>query len=424
MQHSLISGARRQMRYPIFDIEVTHPMSDLPLSPEDAGAAILVRRKGVPIGFWMQTAKGASRLSADDVGQRISAEYATRIVAETIREETAVAAGSTALPLVTIAICTKDRVECVERLLRSLRQFDVPLREGGRQLDILLVDNAPSDESTSDLAAQYPEVRYICEPRPGLNFARNRALQEARGEILAFLDDDVIPDRGWLSGLADAWGANRDADAFTGQVLPLELETEAQILFERRGGFRRGFDRIRFGAVRPGHPLYPGGAGSFGAGANMAFRTARLRQMGGFDEALDTGAPVPGGGDLDAFYRLIRAGHILVYEPRFLVFHQHRREMAALTRQYRRSWGVGFMCFVTKCLTHDPQRRIPLLRLVAWWFDDRFAFMLRHLKRSVRGDDHLPVLMLIGELWGGVIGLLGGYGRSQRRVQKIRKRFS
>jgi len=295
--------------------------------------------------------------------------------------------------------------------------------EGGGHLEILLVDNAPSDDSTRDLAGQWPEVRYVREPRPGLNFARNRALREARGEILAFLDDDVIADRHWLAGLADAWAANRDAAAFTGLVLPMELETEAQILFEQRGGFRRGFDRIRYGPILPGNSLYPGGAGSFGAGANMAFRTAVLRQMGGFDEALDTGAPVPGGGDLDAFYRIIRAGHVLVYEPRFLVFHQHRREMADLRSQYRRSWGFGFMCYLTKCFKSDPERRIPLMRLITWWFDDRFALLLRNFKKSVRGADHLPLFTLLGELWGGVIGLLGGYVRSQRRVEKIRKRF-
>src|ERR1017187_7848104 len=91
------------------------------------------------------------------------------------------------------------------------------------------------------------------------------------------------------------------------QVLPMELETEAQVVFEKRGGFRRGFNRIRYGPVLPGNALYPGGAGIFEAGANMAFSAEVLRRMGGFDEALDTGPAVPGGGDLDIFYRVIRA---------------------------------------------------------------------------------------------------------------------
>src|SRR4029077_11695552 len=161
-----------------------------------------------------------------------------------------------AVPSLTIAICTRNRPDGVHRLLESLSRLSVsPDASPGRSpMEILVVDNAPSDDRTRDLVSQRPEVSYVREPRPGLNFARNRALREARGEILAFLDDDVIADRHWLAGLADAWAANRDAAAFTGLVLPMELETEAQIVFERRGGFRRGFDRIRYGPVFPGNP--------------------------------------------------------------------------------------------------------------------------------------------------------------------------
>jgi GT2 family glycosyltransferase len=256
-----------------------------------------------------------------------------------------------------------------------------------------------------------------------LNFARNRAVQEARGEILVFLDDDVVLDRGWFAGLRDVWAANRDAAAYTGQVLAFELETEAQIVFEQRGGFRHGFDRLRFGPISPGSRLYPGGSGMFGAGANMAFQIAVLKSLGGFDEALDTGAEVPGGGDLDIFYRVLRAGYSLVYEPRFLVFHQHRREMSALSRQYRRSWGLGFMCYMTKCLRTDPQRRAHLLHLVAWWFNSHARDLLKHTRRRLLGRPHIPPVMLAGELWGGVVGLLGGYARSQRHVAKIRRQF-
>jgi glycosyltransferase involved in cell wall biosynthesis len=327
------------------------------------------------------------------------------------------------LPLLTIAICTKDRPEGVKRLLRSLSDQWAALPEGSAGLEILLVDNAPSDERTRELAGQRSELRYVREARPGLNFARNRALREARGEILAFLDDDVIVDQNWSAGLANAWRENRDAAAFTGQVLPMELETEAQVVFEMRGGFRRGFDRVRYGPVLPGNRLYPGGAGIFGAGANMAFRTEILRRMGGFDEALDTGAAVPGGGDLDIFYRSIRAGYVLVYEPRFLVFHQHRREMKSLRLQYRRSWGLGFMCYISKCLKNDPERRVNLIRLIYWWFVNDLIGLMMHFKKKVQGRRHLPPSIFLGELWGGAVGLLGGYTRSLRRVEEIRKRF-
>ncbi len=104
----------------------------------------------------------------------------------------------------------------------------------------------------------------------------------------------------------------------------------------------------------------------FGAGANMAFARDVLERIGGFDEALDTGPPLPGGGDLDMFYRIVRSGYTLVYEPRYLVFHEHRREISDLRRQYK-SWGLGMMSFVAKAYRTDPTERKKILRLILWW---------------------------------------------------------
>jgi glycosyltransferase involved in cell wall biosynthesis len=411
----------RIVRYSQFDIEITCPLNDLILKPGDLGAAILVRRKGAPIAFWMQEANGNQRVEASELARKISAEAADKILAAAILEELMPPSPRRPLPLVTIAICTKDRPEGVRRLLSSLQEQTVALAEGSG-LDILVVDNAPSDERTRELAAAHPGVRYVREARPGLNFARNRAVREARGEIIAFLDDDVIVDQHWSAGLASAWADNPDACAFTGQVLPMELETDAQIVFERRGGFRRGFERIRFGPVLPGNALYPGGAGIFGAGANMAFRTEMLRTLGGFDEALDTGADVPGGGDLDIFYRVIRAGYALVYEPGFMVFHQHRRDMQALLRQYRRSWGLGFMCYIRKCMKSDPERRANLIRLIWWWIGYEVKGFFKNFRKKVQRQPYIPLAIFCGELWGGFTAFFGGYERSVRRIQEIRRR--
>ena len=416
-------GDATNERYSLFDVDLARPLNDLHLSPGDTGFAVLVRRDGVPLDFWMQEANGIEHVGADELSRLICANTGEKIIADAIRQEMSPASVTGPLPLLTIAICTKDRPAGVERLLSSLQEQAAALPSGSAGIEILVVDNAPSDERTRELAGRYSQVRYVREVRPGLNFARNRALKEARGEILAFLDDDVIVDKDWSAGLASAWTENRKAGAFTGQVLPLELETEAQIVFERRCGFRHGFNRIRYGSVLPGNPLYPGGSGILGAGANMAFNVEMLRNIGGFDEALDTGATVPGGGDLDIFYRVIRAGFTLVYEPRFMVFHQHRRDMKSLYRQYRRSWGLGFMCYVSKCMKHDPERRPKLKRLVTWWYVHMLQNIFRNFKKKVQGKIHLPPSIFLGELWGGTVGLFGGYARSLRRAEEIRKRF-
>ena len=89
----------------------------------------------------------------------------------------------------------------------------------------------------------FPNVQYVHEPRPGLNWARNRAILEAHGEIIAYTDDDVVVDSRWVSALVRIFSENPEVMAMTGWVVPYEIETEAQFLFEEYGGFGRGFER-------------------------------------------------------------------------------------------------------------------------------------------------------------------------------------
>jgi GT2 family glycosyltransferase len=410
------SPKKRFMSYSIIEIEVTQPLPTLSVSEADMGIALILRRKDKPIGFLMQPLSAKSVLLPEDLAQLIAKEVGTKILQENIREELIPpVANLLEFPSLTVAICTKDRPENLARCLQSL----LNLQTSASKLEILVIDNAPSNERTQELVASLPGVRYVREPKPGLDFARNRALHSATGELLAFLDDDVVVDRKWLEGLMEAWAENSDAAAFTGLVLPYELATEAQILFEQRGGFRRGFEKIRYGQVLPGNPLHPCGAGIFGAGCNMTFHREILLKIGGFDEALDTGAPLPGGGDLDIFYRIIRAGYPLVYEPQYLVFHQHRREYEKLRRQYW-TWGLGFMAFVVKSYQSDPPQRSQLRRLVWWWIKDQ----LKQFKDSLRSHHTLPPTMILAEFWGGILGLLGEYPRSLKRVEQIRRKFS
>ncbi|MFN2440911.1 MAG: glycosyltransferase family 2 protein, partial [Chitinophagaceae bacterium] len=98
-------------------------------------------------------------------------------------------------PTATIAICTRNRAQDLKRCLDALMK----LPEDGQE--ILVIDNCPSTNETHQLVATYPGVRYVCEPRPGLNIARNRALQEAQHEVVAFTDDDAVPDSIWLRAL-------------------------------------------------------------------------------------------------------------------------------------------------------------------------------------------------------------------------------
>jgi glycosyltransferase involved in cell wall biosynthesis len=137
-----------------------------------------------------------------------------------------------------VGICTRDRPEQLSRALESVTRQTLRLRE------ILVVDNAPTDGRTQTVTRGFPGVTYLCEPRPGLDVARNHVLSVAKGDVVAFLDDDAIADPSWASAFQEVFSDPR-VGACTGRVEALEVETEAQRLFEANGGFSRGTDRIR-----------------------------------------------------------------------------------------------------------------------------------------------------------------------------------
>src|SRR6185503_13818575 len=114
------------MGYALFDIEVTQPLPDLPLGPTDSGAAITLRRKGVPIAFWIQERSGSSVVTSGEVAERTAAEAASRILREALLEELMGVRAKKELPSLTIAICTRNRPDGVQRLLESLSRLSVP----------------------------------------------------------------------------------------------------------------------------------------------------------------------------------------------------------------------------------------------------------------------------------------------------------
>jgi GT2 family glycosyltransferase len=262
-------------------------------------------------------------------------------------------------PHASVVVATRDRPEalvaCVERLLGLAYP----------SYELLVVDNAPASEATAAAVGRHfghlPQVRYLREDRPGLSNARNRGLAEAAGQVVAFTDDDVLVDPGWLANLVAALGAVPHAACATGPILPAELDTEAAQWFEAYAGFGKGWERQVFDLDehrRPG-PLYPYAMGQFGSGASLAFKTAALRRLGGFAAELGAGTRALGGEDLDIFLRLLASGAAIVYEPGAILRHHHLRDHAALRRQLH-GYGVGLGAALTKCLLDRPARALDL----------------------------------------------------------------
>src|SRR5829696_2051925 len=252
-----------------------------------------------------------------------------------------------------------DLVRCVDSLLAM----------GYPRLEVIVVDNAPQEPETAALVAERfsaePRVRYLREWTPGASRARNLGVRSARGEVVAFTDDDVVVDRHWIAALTHALVANPDVDCVTGLVMPVALDTPVQLWFEQFGGFNRGHDQRVFdlGDRRGDTLLYPYTAGALGGLGNVAFRRSALRQPDAFDVTLGPGTPAFGAEDQDAFVALLRAGGRLLYEPAALVRHRHREGYADLRWQVF-SYGAGQAAVLLHWALHDRSDARELLRRV------------------------------------------------------------
>lgn len=109
--------------------------------------------------------------------------------------------GRSDIPTVSIILCTRNRAEHLRATLDSLAEVQIPL---AWEVELLLVDNGSSDHTQRVIErAEFPHVvvRSLKEPRRGLSLARNKAVEEARGEVLLFTDDDVRVPENWVEGM-------------------------------------------------------------------------------------------------------------------------------------------------------------------------------------------------------------------------------
>jgi GT2 family glycosyltransferase len=343
---------------------------------------VLVRQGGRPVGTLLaRVPEGADAKSV--LVARARAECApapAQAHAPGVAGGSGEADGSGRPPYTSAVIATRERAGQLARALDSLLAQDHP------RFEIVVVDNAPVTSETRELVERkYAErVRYVREPVPGLAVAHNTGLAAARGEVVAFTDDDVVADPRWLTELTAPFAADPGLGCSTGLILPARLTTPAQVLLESHGGFAKGFTPRTYDPARPpgDEPLFPFTAGRFGSGANMAFRTAVLREVGGFDPATGAGTAARGGDDLYGFVRVLAQGHRLRYTPYALVWHHHRETWRDLETQAY-GYGAGLTAYLTAVLVNRP------------------ALLPAFLARLPRGLAHARTLTAVRETEGG-----------------------
>ena len=336
-------------------------------APNYVGIWGLVREHGRPRGLITLPFNGRD-LTRRDVEEAISA--LPRTEAKPFERP-----ADEQLPRISVVIPSLlRRPKTLQACLDSLEKLQYP------DYEVIVVDNRPAGSPSVD---DLPGARVVRQPQTGNSAARNRGLAAATGEIVAFTDDDIEVDPNWLLAIALRFRAHPEEACVTGLLLPLELESPAQLMLEAYYGglgprtYEPVSHRLRVpparrkllgpatvdavgddGRVRRSFSLYA--AGTFGTGPNMAFRTDALRELGGFNEALGAGTPARGGGDLLTMARAVWAGYSIGFEPAALVLHNHYADESALLRQIE-SYGMGWSALVFALVLEDPRHLGALL---------------------------------------------------------------
>jgi glycosyltransferase involved in cell wall biosynthesis len=216
-------------------------------------------------------------------------------------------------PRVSVAVCTYNGSRTLDECLAALERLDYPDYE-------VIVVNDGSTDATAVIAARY-RCRLISTENRGLSNARNTALAEATGSIVAYLDDDAYPDPHWLRYFALTFLESPYGAVGGPNLAPPGDGWIADCVANSPGN--------------PTHVLLSDRDAEHIPGCNMAFRKTALEAVGGFDPRLFDPRFCVAGDDVDLCWRLTDAGFTLGFSPAAMVWHHRRNSLRAFWRQQR-----------------------------------------------------------------------------------------
>jgi len=302
----------------------------------------------------------------------------------------------------TVVICTLDRPESLRQTLRTLAT-----QSWGGSWDILVVDNGGGDasgERACALVHDLPvDLRVTVEARRGLSFARNRALAEARGDAIVFIDDDVNCLPGWLAAHGDAL---RDASVagVGGRILPMLPERTPEC-FRMQYTRKHGGPVSRYDFGDEPREITPDGPVKPPFGANMAVRRGIALSLGGFRTDLGWGERMLPGEETELLRRVLAAGGRLLYVPAAAV--EHRIEPTRVTYGYYARWWRGYGR--ASVLLNPPRGPLQRIAMVGQSCRDVAREVRRHRRARRRPDvlREMEALQKRSQSEGRLLELLG-----------------
>lgn len=320
----------------------------------------------------------------------------------TLPEATSNVSGRTDVaPRISIILCTHNRSAYLKTAIASI----LDQGETHWPYELLLIDNCSTDETAAigrDLETR-GALRYIPEPELGLCYARNTGWRAARGEIVAYFDDDAIAEPGWIDAIATAFSHHPRPGVVGGRVIPIwEAERPAWLS-----------DNIALSLTivdwSPTPKYIPDVRVEWLVGANMAVPRAVLEEVGGFDVRLDRiGTNMLSGGDVYLQRQIIERGHACLYQPDMAI--RHLASRARLNQPWfeRRYYWQGISDAVMTLITDKPTRggrlRKGIVALIALAREPQLIWrLLRTTNDPLEFEKRCFALIRVGYvagLWG------------------------
>lgn len=274
------------------------------------------------------------------------------------------AAGGTG-PTVSVVVPTLDRPSRAAGVVQAIL--------GGEELplEVVVVDQSEDEATKRALEAAGDErVRHIPLRPPSTSAARNEGARLARGEYVAFLDDDVGIRPSWLAALLREIELLGRPDALFGEVhapdgfTPDRTHLPVSVFHVEEA-------RVWENVVHPNRVGYA---------ANFVCRREVFLESGGFDTRLGPGSRFPGAEDMDLGYRLLKSGYRLASTPGFEIVHDQWREPDDLPRLFY-GYNVGGAAFCAKHLRAGDLRPLRFLLVQAGGDARMLASALRRRSR-------------------------------------------
>jgi GT2 family glycosyltransferase len=296
--------------------------------------------------------------------------------------------------LISALICTRNRADYLRRAIQSL----VDQTLSPTLYEIIVVDNA-SEDATPDVIREFshiPQLRSIHEPVLGLSRARNTAWQNARGNFVAYLDDDAVACSHWLGKYLDVFHTFKPTPGVVGgKCEPIWEVPQPDWLADHMLSSLSVYDWSDVPITLSGNQWI--------SGCNIAFPVQVLRELGGFREDLGRkGNQLLSGEETFLQHQIAARGYPSIYHPDVVVGHQISPQRLYKSWFRRHAYGTGLSEAVMTKLEHPLtlRQRIQLSLKKILWIVPRAALTITATHPSDRFRRQYQIIETLGFLNG------------------------